>query len=222
MNTEALHDRGYTVLSHFLSAAELFTSVSDYVAAHRMDPIFNYNIEATSSDRKRRQIDMPAALCRRLRERLTEAVGYGAADSRTATDFVILESLRGCQRQAAHVDYVPDDALLETTDDTVPLLAVVALQDGTMLDVWPGSHRLVRRRRLTRHTPHVRREIVELDAGDVIVFRGDLIHAGSAYTSHNLRLHAYIDHPLVPRPPNKTWVIQRHATELLRAAVDES
>lgn len=220
MNTEALHEDGYTVMPAFLSAAEtdtLMTAVSDYVGAHRMDPIFNYNAEARN-DRRRRQIDMPASLSRRIGARLTEAVGGG----RSATDFVILESLRGCQRQAAHVDYVPDAALLDTTDETVPLLAVVALQSGTFLDVWPGSHRLVRRPRLTRHTPHIRRETVELNAGDVIVFRGDLIHAGSEYARHNLRIHAYIDHPLVPRPPNKTWVIQRHAEELLRAAVDES
>jgi hypothetical protein len=117
---------------------------------------------------------------------------------------------------------VPDAALLDTADETVPLLAVVALQGGTFLDVWPGSHWLIRRERLTRHTPRVYRETVELDAGDVIVFRGDLIHAGSAYSSHNLRLHAYIDHPSVPRPPNKTWVIGRHAPELLQTAVDES
>ena len=214
MDHAELHAQGYTVMRGFVSAAPaLYKAVSSYTESHRLDPIFNYNAEARN-DRKRRQINMPASMSRALREALS---GSG----RQATDFVILESLPGCQVQAAHVDYVPDAALLETTDETVPLLAVIALQDDTTLEVWPQSHRLVRRARMTRHTPHVSRKTVSLAAGDVIVFRGDLIHAGSAYTAHNLRLHAYIDHPTVPRPPNKTWVIQRHAEPALQALVDE-
>lgn len=222
MNESELHTRGYTILPRFLRAADtetLCTAVSTYVRKHRMDPIFNFNAEA-QNDRRRRQIDMPATLSRRLCERLTDTIGAGADTGRRATDCVILESLPGCQMQAAHVDYVPNPALLDTTDETVPLLAVAALQGDTTLDVWPESHRLLRRARLTRHTPHVKRETVHLAAGDVIVFRGDLIHAGSAYERHNLRIHVYMDHPSVPRPPNKTWVIQRHADPLLQAAVD--
>ena len=213
MDHAELHTQGYTIMRGFVPAAPaLYKAVSSYTEIHRMDPIFNFNAEARN-DRKRRQINMPASMSRALREALSGA-------GRTATDFVILESLPGCQVQAAHVDYVPDEALLSTTDETVPLLAVIALQDDTTLEVWPQSHRLVRRTRLTRHTPHVSRETVALAAGDVIVFRGDLIHAGSAYESHNLRLHAYIDHPTVPRPPNKTWVIQRHAPAELQALVE--
>jgi hypothetical protein len=218
MNTEELHSQGYTVIPRFLNitnTAHLWELVSAYAEKHRMDPIFNFNASAPT-DRRRRQIDMPVWMSALLRTCLMTA-----APGRMATDCVILESLRGCQVQAAHTDYVPDAALLDTDDDTVPLLAVFALQSGTKLEVWPESHRLVRRARLTRHTPKVAHRTVELDAGDVIVFRGDLIHAGSAYTAHNLRIHVYLDHPTVPRPPNRTWVIQKHAEPLLRAAVLE-
>ena len=218
MNTEELHSQGYTVIPRFLgvtNTAHLWEIVSTYTDRHRLDPIFNFNALAPT-DRKRRQIDMPTWMSALLRASLMAAV-----PGRMATDCVILESARGCQIQAAHTDYIPDAALLETDDDTVPLLAVFALQNGTKLDVWPESHRLMRRPRLTRHTPKVARKTVELDAGDVIVFRGDLIHAGSAYTARNLRIHAYLDHPTVSRPPNRTWVIQKHAEPLLRAAVLE-
>lgn len=218
MNPEELHSQGYTVIPRFMrttDTAHFWELVTAYTEKHRMDPIFNFNT-AAPTDRKRRQIDMPAWMSALLRGRL-----MAAAPGRKATDCVILESLSGCQSQAAHADYVPDAALLDTDDDTVPLLAVFALQNGTKLDVWPESHRLVRRSRLTRHTPKVARHTVELDAGDVIIFRGDLIHAGSAYTAHNLRIHVYLDHPTVPRPPNRTWVIQKHAEPLLRAAVLE-
>lgn len=218
MNTEELHRQSYTVIPHFLgvtNTAHLWEMVSAYTGEHRMDPIFNFNA-AAPTDHKRRQIDMPSWMSALLRARL-----MAAAPGRKATDCVILESVRGCQIQAAHTDYVPDTALLDTNDDTVPLLAVLAIQGGTRLEVWPESHSLVRRPRLTRHTPKVVRHTVELDAGDVIVFHGDLIHAGSAYMRHNLRIHAYLDHPSVPRPPNRTWVIQKHADLLLYAAVLE-
>jgi hypothetical protein len=97
----------------------------------------------------------------------------------------------------------------------------MALEPATTLEVWPTSHRLVRRTRLTRVTRKVTRHTVELAAGDVIIFRGDLVHAGSPYEKHNVRIHAYLDHPTVSRPPNRTWVIHDHAPLLMRAAILE-
>ena len=215
MNTTELHTQGYTILRRLLDR-ETAAAAAAVAGRLRMEPIFNYNPTTSRNDGRRRQADFPDTVG--LQALLESVSGSG---SRQATDFVALESLPGCQAQAAHTDYVPDAALLDTTDDTVPLLAVIALQPATTLEVWPGSHHLIRRARLTRHTPKVTRRTVRLNVGDVIVFRGDLIHAGSPYTSRNLRLHAYIDHPSVPRPPNKTWAIQRHAEPMLRTAVVE-
>jgi ectoine hydroxylase-related dioxygenase (phytanoyl-CoA dioxygenase family) len=64
------------------------------------------------------------------------------------------------------------------------------LQDNTTLDVFDdqGEHKLL-----------------ALDAGDILLFRSDLVHAGSAYTEDNLRLHAYLDSPFVKRITNRTW-----------------
>lgn len=221
MNTAELHSQGYTIIKSLLSRADtgsLLRTVTAYTDSHCMDPIFNFNAANRYNDRRRRQINMPAALSCPLKKRLDELVGR----DRAATDFVILESRPDCQIQAAHTDYEPDDALCATTDVTVPLLAVIALQPATTLEVWPASHRLIRRTRLTRVTPKIARHTVTLGAGDVIVFRGDLVHAGSPYAERNIRLHAYIDHPAVPRPPNRTWTIQREATPLMRAAILEA
>lgn len=221
LNTTELHSQGYTVVKSLMGHAEtgiLLRAVTAHVDSRGAEPIFNYNTETARNDRRRRQVNMPVALSRGLAERLDTLVGRRAA----ATDFVILESRPGCQIQAAHTDYVPDDALRATPDDTMPLLAVIALQPATTLEVWPASHRLVRRTRLTRVTPKIARHTVTLDAGDVIVFRGDLVHAGSAYKARNIRLHAYIDHPTVLRPPNRTWAIGRHADPLMRAAILEA
>jgi len=37
--------------------------------------------------------------------------------------------------------------------------------------------------------------VVELQPGEVCVFRGDLIHAGTTYDSHHFRLHGYFNIP---------------------------
>ena len=44
-----------------------------------------------------------------------------------------------------------------------------------------------------------------LNAGDLIIFRGDLSHAGAAYEEDNVRVHVYIDSPLYPREPGETF-----------------
>ena len=52
-----------------------------------------------------------------------------------------------------------------------------------------------------------------LNAGDVLVMRGDTVHAGSGYVrGHFGRLHAYLDHPSVKRCPNTT---DRHLPHLV-------
>lgn len=52
--------------------------------------------------------------------------------------------------------------------------------------------------------------IIDYSAGDFVICRGDLIHAGTAYTSRNVRLHYYIDYKSKNRQPtgrelNKTY-----------------
>lgn len=44
-----------------------------------------------------------------------------------------------------------------------------------------------------------------LNPGDVLVMRGDTIHAGAGYVrGHFGRLHAYLDHPMVKRDLDST------------------
>jgi ectoine hydroxylase-related dioxygenase (phytanoyl-CoA dioxygenase family) len=91
----------------------------------------------------------------------------------------------------------------------VPQLLLVALEDETTMDVWPGSHRLVRGS--TDIQDPVSVVHVSLNKGDALLFRGDLVHAGSAYTKPNVRIHFYLDSPLVKRVANRTWIISKHA-----------
>src|SRR3546814_281110 len=51
----------------------------------------------------------------------------------------------------------------------------------------------------------VRLTTLTLNPGDVIVMRGDTIHAGAAYRrGHFGRVHCYLDNPAVQRMPNHT------------------
>ena len=51
--------------------------------------------------------------------------------------------------------------------------------------------------------------VVPLEPGDVLVFEGDVVHAGAQYASLNTRVHAYLDAPGVERKVNHTWMYKK-------------
>ena len=173
----------------------------------KTEPIFNDN-PTNRSDKKRRQATIRTAWTNEVHRRL--AAEYPHLYPSPA---ILIESLPGCQRQAAHCDYVPSRELKEAADSKIPLLFLLAVEPDTRLDVWPGSHiddgRIRRRRTL------------HLDVGDAVFFRADLVHAGSAYEKANRRLHIYLDSPTIPRIPNRTWIIYKHADPVMQGRILE-
>ena len=85
--------------------------------------------------------------------------------------------------------------------------------------MWDSSHKLVQGRGRT-FVP-IEPNKIELSSGDAIIFRGDLVHAGAEYESENIRIHCYIDSKLVPRNPNRTWIIHKHANDLIQQKIIE-
>ena len=177
----------------------------------KTDPIFNDNPD-NRTDRKRKQATLTTAWSRVIRRRL--AIEFPAL---RPSSMVVLESLPGCQRQAAHCDYIPTEDLLALEDDEMPLLFLLAVEPNTTLDLWPMSHRILRGQTGDR----IRRVTVRLNPGDAIVFRADLVHAGSAYTEQNRRVHVYLDNTDHHRDPNRTWIIYKHAPAAVRSLIDE-
>jgi hypothetical protein len=56
------------------------------------------------------------------------------------------------------------------------------------------------------------RKTLAYDAGDILIARGDFVHAGAAYDQSNVRLHFYVDPPRDPlmapaRILNKTYIV---------------
>lgn len=205
---------GYAILSSFVSVTPATREAYAQLAAEYAEPIFNDNPTEHRNDSRRRQMTLrecsgAGTLVAQQRRRLETMF-----PQHTARDWVLLESLPGCRQQAAHTDYVPTPELRAVSDAEIPLLFLLALEDDTRLEVWPRTHR-------PRRYP-VFQTTVRLNAGDAVLFRGDLVHAGSAYDKQNLRIHAYLDHPAVPRDPNRTWIIYKHADADMRAIICES
>ena len=132
---------------------------------------------------------------------------------RRPSDLVMLVSESGCQRQREHSDYTQANLLrVGEHDDRMPLACIIALHDGTTIDVWPGSIRWAQRTFNESLVPLK----VTLNRGDVVFFRGDLVHAGAASTLFNIRLHIYLDVDGVSGSANYTFYMHEDACVLPR------
>ena len=121
--------------------------------------------------------------------------GYVLADP------VILFSVAGCKEQRPHTDYNPYSNYTMT-----PWGMIFAIEpDGAQFVVWPYSHKIIRRTGESFAPPQMKRTVINLSQGDVLFFRGDLVHAGASYDRDNMRIHAYIDPPFLERNRNETF-----------------
>ncbi|KAE8976253.1 hypothetical protein PR002_g25362 [Phytophthora rubi] len=73
----------------------------------------------------------------------------------------------------------------------LPGSIVVATNDDTCYNVYGWNERLALRSN---------RRLLELNKGDIFLFRGDFILAPVGYDSNNICLHAYLDSPFYERP----------------------
>lgn len=134
--------------------------------------------------------------------RLAAWIG-GRCPLHRVNDAMVLVSMDGgCLPQRAHSDYTeeslqPVDVLAQP--ERAPLACVLALQDDTPFDVWPGAIAFKEGDDPVEHCT------VILQRGDVLLFRGDLVHAGAAFGKGHVRLHAYLDVEGVHREPDQTF-----------------
>lgn len=203
---------GYLLLPGFLEPTALRKKVESY--RNRTEYIFN---APEKNDHKRKQVSLPSSIVKELQYEIKTLPFL--SEWHVVNDFVLLRSLAGCTRQAAHTDYIPDSTLLQCELDRLPLLFLFALESNTRLVVWPGSHKVVQGR--GRSLQPIQPKVLTLDAGDAVVFRPDLVHAGAEYETENIRIHCYIDSTEVKRNPNRTWIIGKHADELVRNKIYE-
>ena len=122
----------------------------------------------------------------------------------TVDSMVVLMSKSMCKAQLEHTDYSPK-TLAGATDETMPLASLCALMDGTLFDVWPGAIRFDKTRSFNPMQ-------IKLNKGDVLIFRGDLVHAGAACLGEmeNVRIHAYLDVAGIQRPKHGDGAEETH------------
>ena len=214
---DPIHAQGYKVLKNALKLDERVLEHTKKACKKNTHSIFNHN-EQSRNDFKRRQRNLllntkyMLAFDRQVKDVLRSQV----STELTPKNPVIIHSRPGCQPQAAHCDYIPDDALKAVNDQQMPLAALISLMPNTHLRIWPNSSKLATTDQtfLKRQAPIMVEEVL-LNPGDIIVFRGDFVHAGSEYENDNFRIHYYLDSPLVPRTANRTWLIEDSGHEQL-------
>jgi hypothetical protein len=209
-----LHEHGFEVRPAVMSDCITGELISTCKTRCEKDGeiVFNNAKDPSSSrnDKKRMQLSLDKIndgealerLKTQLRERLNLVLPQHKVDS-----MVALLAKSGCKAQLAHTDYSPKtlaNVLSLEHDDKMPLSCLVALTDGTLLDVWPYAVRFDKSR--TYKPMQIR-----LCAGDVLIFRGDLVHAGAAYGEEaNVRIHAYLDVVGIERPKHGDGVEETH------------
>lgn len=218
----SLHSVGFKIYEAAITVPQ---SVIDVVVnkGNKAPAIFNHN-ESSRNDKKRRQYTLSTnktnTVMKKFLESLNQYIRENVSDILEPATWVVIHSKKGCQDQAAHCDFIPDLKLATVPDEHMPLGVIVALMPGTRLNIWPCSIKLASiRPDLVRNREPIQCEVVELNVGDMLVFRGDLVHAGSSYKVNNSRLHTFLDSYRVPRKRNRTWLVHTHGSEEMRKVI---
>lgn len=100
-----------------------------------------------------------------------------------AKRFAFLKSTPGGQRQGPHRDYLHTD-LTPLSGLQLPGSAIMCLEDEVRIGLFgvDGFRAILDDMK-----------IAHLKKGDVLFFRGDVIHCGMAYEKTNTRLHCFLD-----------------------------
>ena len=133
----------------------------------------------------------------------------------------MLRTEEGAQRQQSHADHNPRNTQ-PLENNKISLLAFIPLENNAQLYIWNPSNAILAG---TYRNVTVKPSLLTVNKGDLVIFRGDLIHAGSEWNgSAKYRLHCYFHHPLVPFPDNQTWRVDYNTDPMfahVKAIVDE-
>jgi len=161
--------------------------------ARQGDPIFNNRDgEDKDNDNKRIQYDLENSepITKHISSKLQDIIEHFGYKG-TVNDPVILKSYAYCKRQRLHRDY--DLLQLQKIDESeYPHGIIVGISNNCRFIVSPDG---------------LSRKYVHFDKGDVVIFRGDTIHAGAEYHTENIRMHAYVDTESHDRIKNETFYV---------------
>lgn len=125
-------------------------------------------------------------------------------------NWVMLRSKAGGEEQVPHQDFPKREVTHARAgigfnrDNEVQIQPsiqagiIIALMNNTKLIVYEGCF---------NDADMAKRKELLLDAGECIIFRGDLVHAGAAFEEDNYRIHATLTIPEVPWDPDATEAV---------------
>ena len=221
-----LHTDGYFVIKNAVSISpSIMTALKKILASRTTGPIFNglRKLGATADNRRlqvniRQDNRVLQKIILDIKSSIRDAIPEFTQDL-TFNDWVAIKSLANCQEQPPHTDFVPTQEFIDMMQyhcGSMSLLCLISTMPNTYFDVWPGSIDLIQRPDEDYSKAPITRRRIKLDEGDILIFRPDLIHAGSAYDVENIRLHAYMDSPVLRRLRNRTWIIHKNGSDALR------
>ena len=195
--------------SALVPSPEEFRAIEEYIEqkTDQVDPIFNTGDQPDIGDGKRKQLCIghgPGGgsiepFIEKFRNILYDTISSNHTRY-IAHDLALLISEPGCQDQPAHSDWTEEALSSIANGDHYPMGCLLALEDNTAFNVWPGASCFDS----DFSTAMLR---IQLNAGDLLLFRADLIHGGASYTRRNIRLHAYLDVRNAKRKKNETYFI---------------
>jgi hypothetical protein len=112
-------------------------------------------------------------------------------NNKTTSIMVALHSNSGCKKQLEHCDTAHFNTFSNSDINDVPLACIIAIEPNTSMYI------------RSLHTN--KEQKINMNIGDVFIFRGDVRHCGSDYKQENTRLHMYVDSKLFKRAKNKTF-----------------
>lgn len=80
------------------------------------------------------------------------------------------------------------------------------IQAGIIISLMPATKLIIYDRCFNDADMTKKKELL-MDAGECVIFRGDLVHAGAAFAEDNYRIHATLVIPEVPWDPNATEAV---------------
>lgn len=113
-------------------------------------------------------------------------------DRQIATD---IAAVLGRQDEHSDAKEPPDGSIAGLPDADKPLSVMIGIEPGAELWIYPnGCH------------DKSGAWLVSLNVGEVLVWKGDLVHAGKGYGVEHYRIHAYVDPPadIYDRPKGET------------------
>ena len=208
----SLNTDGYYIFNNAIEISDTIYQHLKKEIDKKGKPIFNNNEKIKHNDNKRLQCNrlVNKPLIHIFINNLYTFIRDNITTCLIPSKFVILKSLHGCQQQSAHTDYIPAPDLesVIVSGENIPLLMIVSLMDNTKLYVWKKSIGLIFEKNI-KEIATIKPTVLTLNKGDILIFRADLIHAGSDYNEENIRLHTYLDNSSVHRDANKTYIISK-------------